>query len=69
MNTQKQLENEVARLTKICQQLKDYQRKVIDYRDILDMINQDISDSLDNHNSQRVNELRKTKKIIGQFIG
>lgn len=69
MNTQKELENEVARLTKICQQLKDYQRKVIDYRDILDIINQDILDSIDNNNLPRVNELRKTKKIIGKFIG
>lgn len=68
MNTQKELEREITRLTKICQQLKDYQNKVIDYRDILDMINNEISDSI-NNNSVRVDELRKTKKIIGQFIG
>lgn len=68
MKTQKELIKEVIRLTEICHQLQTAQRKVIDYRDILDMINNEISNSIDN-NSVRVNELRKTKKIIGKFIG
>lgn len=69
MNTQKDLEKEVTRLTQICQKLQTAQRNVIDYRDILEMINNEISNSIDNNNLVQVQTLRKTKKIIGKFIG
>lgn len=69
MNTPQELTKEVTRLTEICYKLQTAQRKVIDYRGILEMINNEISICIENNDLEQVAILRKGKKFIGKFIG